>query len=110
MKFLNKLISHWLILVTGAVLGYFCSFNLDPIYVHFPQLGEYRMRGATLFMLFFLAGCAWSSLYFTLDTIRKSWTVRNLKKRIKALETHGHKPAPPVPAPNYTTNEPSNLS
>lgn len=90
MNFLKKLLTYWFILLIIGFLAWFCAFNTEMIFVHVPQMGEFKMRAAIVYIILFLAGCLFSSAYFGAEMVRRYFEIRTLKKRVTLLESSSY--------------------
>lgn len=84
--FLKKLLVYWFFLAGLGYVAYFASSNLESIYVHVPQVGEFKAKAAIVYLAVFFAGCLFSSLYFAYEMVRHQVIIRQLRRQIPHTE------------------------
>ena len=87
MKIIGKLIQFWLILALVSISAYFGYSNGHSIDIQLPIIfeGTLSIPAYKLFIGSILLGAMLTSLHFGFDSMKKSLTIRRLKKQIKQL-------------------------
>src|SRR5688500_14365330 len=79
--FFRRLISYWALLVVAAIGAYILLYNQELIYVVLPGIGQFKVLSAIAFIVCFLLGVTFVSLYFMVDIFKKTWEIRSLRKK-----------------------------
>ena len=85
MEFMKRMTQYWLLLVVVLFWGFVGAFNTDSLYVHIPLLGELKAKAVIIYLTMFLLGCAVTTLYLGLDSLKKSFKIRQLTKEKQKL-------------------------
>ncbi|MFW7379450.1 MAG: hypothetical protein ACOH5I_11625 [Oligoflexus sp.] len=80
MYLLRRLISLVIILAAITYAGFFAFLNSAPVYVILPFFGEVQSSAAVSYLVTFLVGSAFASLYFILDWTRMTFEIRRHRR------------------------------
>ena len=98
MGFITKLFRFWVLLIFAVSTGYFAIYNQDHVALKLPPWIEHiSVPAYGAFATFFLFGAAVVTLFFGVDSMRKSVQIRRLNKQLREL---GHVPASAAPNPD----------
>lgn len=87
MSYLKKLGNFWLIILFVSLGGYFCIYNLDFIIVSVPLVGEFKVRAAVAYIMVFLVGCTFTTLFFGINAIKTNFVLSSKNRQIQRLQT-----------------------
>jgi len=85
MYLLRRLASLFIVLAAITYAGFFAFLNSAPVYVILPYFGEMQTSGAVSYLLTFVAGALFASLYFVLDWTRLHFEIRRHRRTAKDL-------------------------
>lgn len=86
MALLRGLIKYWIFIIAAAAGAYLLVYNRDFIYVNIPRVAQFKVMTAVAFIACFVAGATSVVVYFFFETIKKSFEIRTLTKRVRSLE------------------------
>lgn len=101
MRLLATLAKAWLIVLFVVLLGYLAIYDQEHVSLHLPPWIEHiTLPAYAMYMGFFLLGMVASGLFFGVSSLRKSFEIRRLNKRLKELEPQ--EPDHPEPVSSVT--------
>ena len=84
MRFLTRLANFWLLITMVSISAYFAVYNRDRVSLHLPPwIEQITMPGYIVNLAFFFLGAAVVTVYFGIDSLRKSLTIRRLRKKLR---------------------------
>jgi uncharacterized integral membrane protein len=86
MGFVVKLVRFWVLLVFAVSTGYFAIYNQDKVALKLPPWIEHiSVPAYAAFATFFLFGAIVVTVFFGLDSMRKTFEIRRLNKQVREL-------------------------
>jgi len=86
MTLVKKLIGFWFVILSACLGAYVLFYNQEPIYVRLPGVGEFKVWSALAFLVSYFLGVTTVTLYFLIDTLKKTFEIRRLSRRLRAYE------------------------
>ena len=84
MRFLARLANFWLLITFVSFTAYFAVYNRDRVSLHLPPwIEQITMPGYMINLAFFFVGAIVVTIYFGIDSIRKSLIIRRLRRQLR---------------------------
>ena len=86
-RFLGRVAKLWVILAFVVIAIYFTVFNQERVHIRMPPwIQQVSVPLFVVEMAFFGAGAMVMTIYFGLESLKKSLEIRRLTKRLKELD------------------------
>src|SRR5690606_36949192 len=87
MSFIAKLLRFWVILAFLALTGYVAIHNPDRVTLRLPPvIAHVNVPVYAAFMMALLTGAALVCFFFGFEHMKKTWTIRQLQRRLQLAE------------------------